>query len=97
MPDQDPLELRVLARFLLTKYNDRMQAITEFCERTHMQSDQAEALIGRVEAAMRQEVEQASMPSPETVTTRSRFLVIVIILAAVLLMGIAMLVVFLVR
>jgi hypothetical protein len=95
-PDQDPLDQRVLARFLLAKYSDRMQVLTEFCEKTGLPVDQAEALVGRVEAAaLRDEMEVAAAQNAGTVTPKTRLAAILILVAIFLVTAMAVLVFYL--
>ncbi len=49
MPKQDLPELTVLTRSLLRKYSNRNEAISQLCEATHMEWNEAEALVHRVE------------------------------------------------
>jgi hypothetical protein len=94
--DPDPLNQRVLARFLLAKYSDRMKVLTEFCEKTGMPVDQAEALVSRVEAAARQEeMEVAAAQNARTVTPKTRLAAILILVAIFLVTAMAVMVFYL--
>jgi hypothetical protein len=86
-PKPDSPKNIALAWTLLRKYPDRMQVLTEFCEKTRMDPAQAEALLRRVESAF-----PKGQPLPgvgtSADTARSRILLMVA-LAGVLVIGMA--------
>jgi hypothetical protein len=89
-PQSDSPKHALLAWTLLRKYPDRMQVLTELCEKTKMDPAQAEALLRRVEASWPKD-----QPLPG-VSTRSNLvrtrLILIVALSVFMMIGAAVMV-----
>jgi hypothetical protein len=99
MPKQDLPELTAFARSLLRKYNNRTEVISRFCESTHMEWNEAEALVRRAEAASSPEAQQhhAQEVEAETIHIQPWLRATIRILFIVFLLAVLVAVVFLTR
>jgi hypothetical protein len=85
---KDLPEMTAFARRLLDKYPDRMEVITRFCDETHMDAFQAEALVNRVMAARQAELLQPASASGTRKNT-SAFIMIIVCLGLTILGALA--------
>jgi hypothetical protein len=86
MPKQDLPEVTALARSLLRKYPDRMQVLTEFCEKTGLSVSEAEALVSRVAA---EGYAEPTQPRAANGNPNRTFLIIMVVLSLVMVAGLA--------
>jgi hypothetical protein len=89
-PKSDPPKHLALAWSLLRKYPDRMQVLTELCEKTGMDPAAAEALLRRVESSWPRDQPLPGVGTRADVT-RSR-LILLVALAVIMLCGVGVMV-----
>jgi hypothetical protein len=89
MPRQDLPEVVALARSLLKKYPDRMQVLTELCEKTQMNAGEAEEMVNALMAAGDAELPPQPATRSGTKNRNATFIALVVILNVILLLGLA--------